>query len=214
MTLLSNQPFVFFDTETTGDAPYKDKIIEIAAIKTIGDTEIARLEFLLNPQIRLPAIITEITGITDEMLVGKPLFADVADELLAFVEDLPIVAHNADFDRQFLNHEFMMVKKPTLVNPQFCTWKMAKRILPKQEKYSLEHLADVFGIDKGSSHRASDDTVTLWHFFRKMVDILKLQNLATLEKLQEILSLPPAKCRELYFPVEQKGTSSDQASLF
>ncbi len=215
MADLDNTTFIFLDTETTGDAPYRDKIIELSAIKVQGAEILDSFDELIDPGIAIPEISTQITGITQDMVRGKPKFEQVADKFLEFLGDAIIVAHNADFDRQFVNHELMMAGKPTLNNAQFCTWKLSKRILPKQEKYSLEHLAGVYGLDKGNSHRALDDTKTSWQLFKKMVHIMKTKELNSLGKLREIHQLTPAKCRELYFPVQEEVVvNENQNSLF
>lgn len=213
--LISDTTFIFLDTETTGDAPYRDKIIELSAIKVRGDEILGSFDHLIDPQIQIPEISTEITGITQDMVRGKPKFRDIADDFLAFLGSDIVVAHNADFDRQFVNHELMMAGKPTINNGQICTWKLSKRILPKQEKYSLEYLADSYGINKGSAHRALDDTKTAWKVFLKMMDIMRQRNLTSFAKLREIHQLSPAKCRELYFPREEmKTVNENQNSLF
>lgn len=207
--------FIFLDTETTGDAPHRDKIIELSAIKVKGNEILETFDELIDPKMIIPEISTEITGITQDMVRGKPTFSDLADKFLEFLGNDIIVAHNADFDRQFVNHELMMAGKTTLSNAQFCTWKLSKRILPKQERYSLEYLADNFGFDKGSAHRALDDTKTSWQLFKKMMGMMKQKDLGTLEKLREIHQITPAKCRELYFPREEMSTvNENQNSLF
>jgi len=98
---------IAFDTETTGfDARGEDRITEIGCVELIdflptGKTWHAHV----NPQREISARVTEITGLTEEFLKDKPLFKDVADGFCAFVADSPMVAHNADFDRGFINAE-------------------------------------------------------------------------------------------------------------
>jgi len=98
---------IAFDTETTGfDARGDDKITEIGCVELIdflptGKTWHAHV----NPQREISARVTEITGLTEEFLKDKPLFKDVADGFCDFVADSPMVAHNADFDRGFINAE-------------------------------------------------------------------------------------------------------------
>ena len=206
---------VFLDTETTGDAPYRDKIIELSAVKVKGGELIDEFDTLIDPEIAIPEIALEVSGITEDMVRGKPKFAEVADAFLTFLGSDVIVAHNADFDRQFINHELMLAGKKTINNAQFCTVKMARRILPRQERYSLEHLAESLRLDKGNSHRALDDTKTSWQLFRKMTERMKQKDIGTMEMLREIQMMTPAKCRELYFPREEAvAVSENQNSLF
>lgn len=98
---------VLFDTETTGFEPLTgDRVIEIAAIELINDLPTgAQYHVLLNPERDIPAESTRVHGITSAHVEGKPLFADVVDEMLAFFGDAPLVAHNAPFDFGFIDHE-------------------------------------------------------------------------------------------------------------
>ncbi len=215
MTDLDQTTFIFLDTETTGDQPHRDRIIELSAIKVRGEEILESFDELIDPEMKLPEICEQVSGITQDMVRGKPKFGQVVDRFLEFLGDDIIVAHNADFDRQFVNHELMMAGKPTLSNAQFCTWRLSKRILPKMERYSLEFLADYYGIDKGEAHRALDDTKTAWQFFRKMVGMMRQKDLANLDKLREIHSITPAKCRELYFPRDEAvQVNENQGALF
>lgn len=96
---------IAFDTETTGfDARGDDRLTEIGCVELIdflptGNT----YHTYVDPQRELSAKVTEITGLTTEFLKGKPLFADVAQDFMDFVGDSPMIAHNASFDRGFIN---------------------------------------------------------------------------------------------------------------
>lgn len=98
---------IVFDTETTGfDARGEDRITEIGCIEIIDFLPTGR-EFhaYCNPERDIPERVTEITGLTREFLRDKPLFKQVAQDFLDFIGDSPLVAHNADFDRGFINAE-------------------------------------------------------------------------------------------------------------
>lgn len=98
---------IIFDTETTGLHPLEgDRVTELGCVEVINMIPTGR-EFhaLINPQRDIPAEVTAITGHTREMLADKPLFADLAEQFLAFVGDATLVAHNAPFDRGFINME-------------------------------------------------------------------------------------------------------------
>jgi DNA polymerase-3 subunit epsilon len=99
---------VLFDTETTGLDPLTgDRVIEIAALELIRDLPTGQhFHRLLDPGREVPYEATRIHGITNAMLVGQPDFADIADELLKFLGDGPLIAHNAPFDFGFLDAEF------------------------------------------------------------------------------------------------------------
>lgn len=105
---------IFLDTETTGLSPESgDRIIEIGCVEMLNRRLSGRnLHFYLNPERRNHEDAVKIHGLTDEFLADKPLFASVADELLAFVEGAEIVIHNAAFDVGFLNEELRRLGRP------------------------------------------------------------------------------------------------------
>ena len=124
---------IVFDTETTGfDALGADRITEIGAIEIIDFMPTGcSFHAYLDPQREVPDKVVEITGLTTEFLRGKPLFKDVARDFLEFVGDSPLIAHNADFDRGFINAEltradFIEIPKTRFID----TLKMARAQFP------------------------------------------------------------------------------------
>jgi DNA polymerase III subunit epsilon len=109
---------IFFDTETTGlSAENGDRIIEIGCIEMLSRRlSGARKHFYLNPQRPSHPDAIRIHGLTDEFLSDKPLFAEIADELLDFLAGADLVIHNAAFDIGFMNAELRRVGKPPLAN--------------------------------------------------------------------------------------------------
>ena len=105
---------IFLDTETTGLSPESgDRIIEIGCVEMLNRRLSGRnLHFYVNPQRRSHEDAVKVHGLTDEFLADKPLFASVADELLAFVDGAEIIIHNAAFDVGFLNEELRRLDKP------------------------------------------------------------------------------------------------------
>jgi DNA polymerase-3 subunit epsilon len=99
---------IFLDTETTGLTPkFGDRIVEIACVEMINGLLTGReLHYLLNPERPIPAFASEIHGITDEAVQGRPRFSDIANELVEFIAGDVVVAHNAPFDMEFLRAEF------------------------------------------------------------------------------------------------------------
>ncbi len=98
---------IAFDTETTGfDAKGEDRITEIGCVELLDFLPTGKTWHVhVNPQREISARVTEITGLTEEFLKDKPLFKDVAQGFCDFVEDSPMIAHNSDFDRGFINAE-------------------------------------------------------------------------------------------------------------
>jgi DNA polymerase-3 subunit epsilon len=107
---------VLFDTETTGLDPVTgDRVIEIAAIELINDLPTDKhFHALLDPERDIPTDSTRVHGITNAHVQGKPKFAEIADTLLAFFGDAPLIAHNAPFDFGFLDAEFARIGRPRL----------------------------------------------------------------------------------------------------
>ena len=95
--------YIIFDIETTGLNKDSDWIIEIGALKYINNTLVDQFNYLINPKIKLPEIITTITGIKDEDLIDKDTIDIVLPKFLNFIEDLPLIAHNNAFDLGFIN---------------------------------------------------------------------------------------------------------------
>ncbi len=107
---------VVLDTETTGLEPSQGhRIIEIGCIELKNRTPTGRrYHAYLNPQRDVPLEAQRISNIATEFLRDKPLFADIADAFVAFIEDSPLVIHNAEFDLKFLNHEFGRIERALL----------------------------------------------------------------------------------------------------
>lgn len=141
---------VLFDTETTGLEPVLGhRVLEIAAIELINDlpTKNER-RWLIDPCRDIPDEASRIHGFTAAHVLGQPRFADIADELLAFLDgDAPLIAHNAPFDFAFLNAELALLRKPPLPMARMIdTLAMAKARFPGLPN-SLDALCRRFAID-------------------------------------------------------------------
>lgn len=144
-----NHRSVLFDTETTGVDPDKgDRIIEIAAIELINDLPTDNYyHVLINPERDIPIEATRVHGMTIEDLKGKPKFKEIADEFLEFIQDDPLVAHNAPFDFKFVNAELSRIKRPEIsLDRMIDTLKLARAKYPVSPN-SLDALCRRFSID-------------------------------------------------------------------
>lgn len=149
---------VLFDTETTGlDPAQGDRVIEVAALELLNDLPTGRhFHKLIDPERDVPAEATRIHGFTNADLAGKPLFADIAQELVAFLGDGMLVAHNAPFDFGFLNAEFARLGLPSLDAARMVdSLAMARTRFPGLPN-SLDALCRRFNIDLSArtSHNA------------------------------------------------------------
>lgn len=164
--------FVVLDFETTGLSPAMGaRVIEVSAREVVDGR--AGHEFLtfVDPGVRVPSEITQITGITTAMLNGAPTSAVAMFQLASFIGTSPIVCHNAGFDRKFYEHEASDFLEGRSVST-LCTLLLARRIFPGRASYRLGSLIEEMGIaTPGRLHRASADTfVTTLLFHRICTD--------------------------------------------
>jgi DNA polymerase-3 subunit epsilon len=140
---------IIFDTETTGLDPYQgDRLVEIGCVELVNGFPSGKtFHAYLNPERDVPEQAFAVHGLSTEFLKDKPLFADICEELLAFVADAPLVAHNAMFDLGFLNAELERCKKMLLQRDRLVdTLMLARRRYPAGPN-SLDHLCQRFSID-------------------------------------------------------------------
>ena len=163
---LGRANFVVFDLETTGAKAPPCRITEIGAYR-VADGRIAdEFHTLVNPEMPIPAFITSLTGISDDMVRYAPKFADISDAFLDFIGDSVLVAHNARFDLGFLNHEIGRIYEDYRVaNPSLCTVLLARKLLPEIENHKLKTVASHYSIDLVNHHRACDDARATAHIF-------------------------------------------------
>ena len=141
---------IIFDTETTGVNPAGgDRIVEIGCIEMINRVETGReYHAYFHPERSMPSEAEAVHGLSDIFLSDKPLFRDKADELVEFLGDAPLVAHNAGFDFGFLNRELALCgRDPISLSRMVCTLVMARSRHPGA-KHSLDALCSRFGVDR------------------------------------------------------------------
>lgn len=170
---------IFYDTETTGLRPDKDRIIEIAAYDPTQDGSFVTL---VNPGCHIPSEASAIHHITDEMVSKSPNFAKAAEEFVQFCSgDVILIAHNNDsFDQLFLKHEFARheVSHPSWKFLDSLKW--ARRYRPDLPRHTLQFLREIYGIAQNNAHRALDDVIVLHDVFKKMTDDLSIEKIWSL----------------------------------
>ncbi len=170
--ILLESTFVSIDVEATGVDPSKSEIIEIACVRVEGGVITERFSSLVYPGYPLPQRITDLTGITNAMLVGKPKMEEVLPKFLKFVGDSVIVAHRVEKDIAFIDKYYRQLYGKRFRHPHICTLNLAKNILPDLRKYSLKDLADYFGIEYKRIHRAMDDAQITALVFLELLKLL------------------------------------------
>ncbi len=144
---------VVFDTETTGLNPAQgDRLVEIGCVEMINRIETGRTyHCYYNPERTMPPEAQRVHGLSDAFLADKPLFEDMVEELLDFIEDSPLVAHNASFDFAFLNAELASCGRLAIAMTRMVDTIAIARTKHPGAKHSLDALCTRYGIDR--SHR-------------------------------------------------------------
>lgn len=163
---------IIFDTETTGfDPKAGDRLVEIGCVELIDRRETGvTFHAYFNPERDMPAAAEAVHGLSTQFLSDKPLFATRVDELIEFLGDAPLVAHNAAFDFGFVNAEFARAGRPALdMGRMCCTVQMARKLHPGA-KHSLDALCTRYGIDRSHrvKHGALLDAELLAHLYIEM----------------------------------------------
>jgi DNA polymerase-3 subunit epsilon len=162
----SYRKLVFLDIETTGTSADSDKITEIGALVYEDGVLVKTFSKLVNPGIEIPAFITKITGITNQMVIGKPAFEEISDELFEFLDGAIFVAHNVGFDYGFIRNEFKRVGME-YSSDHFCTVQLSRHLYPDFPRHSLDEVMYRMGITCNARHRAFDDAEVILKFYEK-----------------------------------------------
>lgn len=150
--------FAVVDLETTGGTPENGRITEIGIV-LLDDFEVVKTyQALLDPGMPIQPFVQKLTGITDEMVQGKPQFASVAEEVAEMLKGRIFVAHNVQFDCKFLRTELRRccIK---IDPPRLCTVKLTRRFFPGQGSYSLHNLIMSLQLPDFNHHRALADAM-------------------------------------------------------
>ena len=179
---MKHRPFVFLDIETTGTSPYNSRVLEIGALRVENGEVVAKYEQLLSPPGIIPSFITNLTGITNQMTAGSPLFASIADELDEFLQGALFIAHNVGFDYGFIKAEYQLLGKKFDMD-RLCTVRLSRALYPEQRRHNLDTLIQTHGFVVPSRHRALDDAQVLVDFFNKSLDTHGLRVFSAMDKL-------------------------------
>lgn len=152
---------IVLDTETTGLDYTRERIIEFAAVRLENGKIKDEFQTLINPQQHIRKSSMAIHGISEEMVKDAPTEAEILPEILKFIGDYPIVAHNAIFDYSFLNEASLRVFDKEINNPRIDTQQMFKEVFPDLESHGLEALTRRLHVEFSTHHRAMADTMGL-----------------------------------------------------
>ena len=171
---MGNFPIIIIDFETTGLSPYMgDRTIEVGAVLVQNHQIVDRFQSLMNPGMKISSFIEEYTGITNKMLSTAPPCKDVIINLARFIEQHPLVAHNASFDAKFLDAELERVNHKRK-NEFTCSMLAARRIYQNAPNHKLETLVRYKQLKTdGTYHRALADAEMTAHLWLRMIEDIK-----------------------------------------
>lgn len=185
---------IYYDTETTGIRPDKDRVIEIAAFDPERDATFVRL---INPGCSIPSEASAIHGITDEMVAEAPGFDQIGREFIDFCDgEVVLIAHNNDaFDIHFLKNECARNDLSMPAHWKFLdTLKWARKYRKDLPRHPLQFLREAYGIPANTAHRALDDVIILHQVFSYMLDDLSIDvALSLMNEVKELQHMPFGK---------------------
>lgn len=165
-----NDDIIIFDIETTGLSHATERITEIGAVKLRDLKVIDEFNIFVDPERHIPDNITELTGITDEMVAGAPKEGEAVRKFLDFCGDAPLIAHNSDFDTSFIRAAAER-NKINYHNAAIDSLKLCRAAIPNKKKYTLDAMASEMGLGDFNHHRASDDARMLAMIYIKLIEL-------------------------------------------
>lgn len=188
---LNEIEFVIFDTETTGLEPESgDRVVEIAGLKFKGQERLSTFESLLNPKREISAAAFAVNNISQEMLKNAPEAGEILPKFLEFIKGSCICSYNAGFDLKFLNSELKLIGREPLKDIHVVdVLKMARRLLPAQERYPLWFTAQQLGINVKQAHRAFSDVELTLGVFNKLKEMLRVKGISDFKSFVHLFSI-------------------------
>ena len=159
--------YAIVDIETTGGSPISEKITEIAVFIYDGQRVIDEFVSLVNPEKKIPYHITQLTGISNSMVADAPKFYEIAKSLIEKTEGNIFVAHNVNFDYNFIKQEFKQLGY-SFHRDKLCTVTLSRKIIPGHKSYSLGKICKDLGININGRHRAAGDALATVELFKHL----------------------------------------------
>jgi DNA polymerase-3 subunit epsilon len=187
----------FLDFETTGlSARGGDRVIEVGIAVLDGDRIVDRYQSLINPRTPIPWQIEDLTGITDDMVRSAPTASKVMNEVHDFIGDMRLVAHNASFDRGFMDAEFSRIRRRRKQD-FICSLRVARRVYPRAPNHKLGTLVHLTGVKASArAHRALGDAEMTARVWRHMVKDVKQKHQIPSVSIELMESLQHVRVRD------------------
>ncbi|MHC1786235.1 MAG: PolC-type DNA polymerase III [Christensenellales bacterium] len=180
-------PVVVLDFETTGLNTRQDRIIEIGAVMLQAGRIVDNFSMMVDPGIPLPPLITQITGITDAMLLGQEKAESALPKLMAFIGDCPLAAHNAAFDCAILESELGRLGqhyRPVQIDTLF----FAQKLYPQLKRFRLSAVCKYLGVSLKNAHRAVHDATATAQILSVMLEAARQKGAATLADIDRCVT--------------------------
>lgn len=177
--------YVIFDIETTGLSSINDMITEIGAVKVVDGEVIDVFSQLINPERPISNFITNLTGITNEMVSDKPKIDEVIKRFVDFIGDSVLVAHNASFDIGFVREQMRLVNIE-LNNPILDTLELVRTIFPTLKNHKLDTIAKHLDINLENHHRALDDATATKDILIRTLSILDEKGITSFDQINNL----------------------------
>lgn len=178
--------FISLDVETTGLSTEYDRIIEIAAIKFSDCRDVETFNTLINPKRKIPDKATAINGISNDMVKNKPTIYQILPELLQFIGDCPIIAHNVMFDIGFIKNTCKRRFKDDnywIENQLIDTVKLSREMFPELSNHKLDSVIKHLNLDIKNRHRALDDAYASAQIYLEYLQYNKIKKDKKLQAL-------------------------------
>jgi DNA polymerase III subunit epsilon len=186
--------FAVVDVETTGSQPgLWDRVTEIAIVPVEQGRVGEPWSQLVHPGRPIPPMITALTGISDAMVANAPRFAEIADEVVTRLHGRVFTAHNAPFDRRFVDAELMRARGEQLAGTPLCTVRLTRRLVPTLPRRSLDRVTAYFGITIAARHRAAGDAVATAHVLVRLLEIADERDVRSWASLSQLLGTAPRR---------------------
>ena len=183
----ADDEFIVFDIETTGLSPATCGITEIGAVRYKSGEVLEEFDTFVNPGMPIPANITQLTGISDDMVKDAPSEAEAVKQFLDFTGGKILVAHNASFDTSFIRKVAQQNGIP-FTNPYLDTLALSKYLNSELSKHNLDAVRKYYGLGEFNHHRACDDCRMLSEIFRCMIQKMEPDGVHTLDDLEKEMS--------------------------
>lgn len=164
------QDYIAIDLEMTGLNAKQDKIIEIGAVRIVNGKEESLYHSLVNPRRKIESRVTQLTGITDQMVKEAPDIGDILEEIRSFCGNLPLLGHHIMFDYSFLKRA-MVNGGVDFEKEGIDTLKLCRLLMPKEKPKGLQAACAYYGIAREQAHRALGDARDAHRLYQKLMEI-------------------------------------------